>query len=193
MQNETEKISSEKSDISLIKAFKSGDDLAIGIIFSRYAPFLKAKAAAFDCSYYYEDLMQEGKIGLFKAALHYNEESGVPFSSYATVCAYHEMLKFYKRAVIRQQENEVSSRDIAKTVEALPLEDLFIGDEGAETIGKIIESELSDFEKQVLNCYFAKKSYAEIAEETNCKVKSVDNALTRIKQKIARKLAFKGQ
>ncbi|MBQ2946066.1 MAG: sigma-70 family RNA polymerase sigma factor [Clostridia bacterium] len=179
----------EMTDVELVKAFSKGDSNAIGVIFSRYTGFLKSKAASFDCSYYNEDLMQEGKIGLFKAVLHFDESAGVPFSSYATVCAFHEMLKFYKRAVIRQRENEISDTALAEAVDRLSLDDLLIGNEGAEFINKAIESELSDFEKQVLRGYFMKKSYQQIAVELDSKPKAVDNALSRIKKKIAKKLA----
>ena len=179
----------EMSDIELVKAFNKGDSNAIGVIFSRYNGFLKSKATSFDCSYYLEDLMQEGKIGLFKAVLHYDEKNNVPFSSYATVCAFHEMLKFYKRSVIRQKENEISNVEIAKTVDKLSLDELLIGNEGAEFINNVIRSELSEYEKRVLSGYFNGKSYQQIAKETETSTKSVDNALSRIKKKIAKNLA----
>ena len=70
----------EMTDVELVKAFSKGDSNAIGVIFSRYTGFLKSKAASFDCCYYNEDLMQEGKIGLFKAVLHFDEDFADIFS-----------------------------------------------------------------------------------------------------------------
>lgn len=182
---------SEKSDPELVAAFQKGDSGAIGELFSRYTPFLKSKAASLDCPYYFDDLLQEGKIGLFKAALHYDASKQTTFSSYATVCAFHEMLKFYNKAVVRQKENETGAEELRETVDRLSLDERLIGKEGAEFILKAIESELSALEKNVLNDSLSGLSYSETAVKRGISVKSVDNALTRIKRKLASKLADK--
>ena len=137
-----------------------------------------------------EDLLQEGMVGLLSAVRSYRPEGEAAFRTYAEVCIRSRLVSAV-RAAGRAKHRPLNT--------SLPLEDggvdappppdpeeMVIDRENlAERLGQI-ENRLSGFERQVLRCYLNGLCYAEIAAYTHRPVKSVDNAVQRIRRKLAK-------
>ena len=154
-----------------------------------------------------EDIVQEGLIGLFKAVKSFDSKKDNSFKSFANMCIERQVITAIKGSnrqkhiplnsyislnnpTFENEEGEMENPLIdvleVHTVED-PL-DTITKNEYLEHIEKTIEESLSSFEKQVLNKYIEGKSYVQIAESLNSPVKSVDNAIQRIRKKTAKKI-----
>jgi RNA polymerase sporulation-specific sigma factor len=154
-----------------------------------------------------EDLIQEGMIGLFKAIRDYDTGRDASFFTFADLCVSRQMytavqaagrqkhapLNTYISLYAGSAENDVSGRgeewelmdSLASGFEKNP-EDLLIDKENVELLEKVIERELSNFEKQVLDLHLTGMTYSQIARVLGRDDKSTDNALQRIKAKLKR-------
>ncbi len=190
------------SDSQLAASARNGDNPALEFLLDKYRNFVKAKAR----SYFLigadrEDLIQEGMIGLFKAIRDYREDKQSSFRVFAELCITRQMITAIKMAT-RQKHVPLNSyvslnrsaffegeseRTLLETLSGCEIADpveLVISGEEAKTIRSGFKEILSEFEADVLNLYMEGKTYQQIAEELNRHVKSVDNALQRIKRKV---------
>lgn len=148
-----------------------------------------------------DDLIQEGMLGLLKAVREFDPGKGVPFAQFARVCV--------SRTIISAVRSSLASRhsvlndaiplekplfeDIAQTsggeagIAADP-EALVIGMEAREELLVQLDRLLSDFEGKVLSLFLDGYSYEEMAAKLGRPVKSVDNAVQRIRRKSAQLL-----
>jgi RNA polymerase sporulation-specific sigma factor len=192
------------SDDVLVERYRAGDQAALTELLRRYRGYARAKAR----SYFLvggdrEDVVQEGMIGLYKAIRDYSTESGASFSSFAELCVTRQVLTAIKTAT-RQKHAPLNSYvsfdrpsddDPDRTVgESLVVE------EGADPLRLVVESDelarlqaafddvLSGLEVDVLQLYVDGRSYQEIAELLGRRVKSIDNALQRIKRKLEQRM-----
>ncbi len=140
-------------------------------------------------------------IGLFKAIRDFKEEKTASFYSFADLCVTRQIISAVK-ASTRQKHLPLNSyislnkpsyeeeNDKATLIDKMPSqkiinpEDLLIGQENLSIIEHELSERLSKLEKEVLRCYIDGKSYVEIAEYLVRPVKSIDNALQRIKKKV---------
>jgi RNA polymerase sporulation-specific sigma factor len=195
----------QPTDEEIIQAAKNGDLKALELLMNRYKNFVRAKAR----SYYLigadrEDIIQEGMIGLFKAARDYRIDRPSSFKAFAELCITRQMITAIKTAT-RQKHiplnsyislnkpmyDEESERTLMDVISAQKLtnpEDLMICREELGSIEDKIGDILSDLELKVLTLYVNGRSYQEIAYEMNRHVKSIDNALQRVKRKLERYL-----
>jgi RNA polymerase sporulation-specific sigma factor len=195
----------QPTDEQIIKAAKNGDLKALELLMNRYKNFVRAKAR----SYYLigadrEDIIQEGMIGLFKAARDYRDDRPSSFKAFAELCITRQMITAIKTAT-RQKHiplnsyislnkpmyDEESDRTLMDVISAQKLtnpEDLMICREELGNIENKIGDILSDLELKVLTLYVNGRSYQEIAYEMDRHVKSIDNALQRVKRKLERYL-----
>jgi RNA polymerase sporulation-specific sigma factor len=151
-----------------------------------------------------DDVVQEGMIGLYKAIRDFDVDLGVPFRSFAEVCVTRQILTAVKSA--SRHKHGVLSRSLSldQPVEGSPdlsLADLLPAAIGSDPAASVISADevralqqhfsevLSDLERQVLRHHVEGKSYDEIAAMLQRHVKSVDNALQRIKRKLETHLA----
>lgn len=153
-----------------------------------------------------DDLIQEGMIGLFKALRDYDCGRDASFATFADLCVSRQMYTAVQ--VSRRQKhiplntyvslnaNSTGSREgeeeelinvLAAQFEQSP-EDLIIDQENVDRLEKIIERELSAFEKQVLDLYLTGMGYQQIAKVLGRDEKSTDNALQRLKNKLKKQL-----
>lgn len=190
------------SDSQLAVSARNGDNPALEFLLDKYRNFVKAKAR----SYFLigadrEDLIQEGMIGLFKAIRDYREDKQSSFRVFAELCITRQMITAIKMAT-RQKHVPLNSyislnrsaffegeseRTLAETLSGCEIADpmeLVISGEEVKTIQSGFKEILSEFEAAVLNLYMEGKTYQQIAQELNRHVKSVDNALQRIKRKV---------
>ena len=196
------------SDEELIKLAKNEDKLALESLIERYKETVNMKVS----KYYIngaekEDLIQEGLIGLFKAVKSYSDEKDNSFKSFANMCIERQLITAIKgsnrqkhlplnsyvslnNSNYENDEGEIENPLIdildLNTIED-PL-DTITKNEYIENVEKTINKSLSSFEKQVLNKYIEGQSYVQIAESLNSPVKSIDNAIQRIRKKTAKNI-----
>ena len=168
------------SDEVLVARACEKDKTALNILFLRYDNLLNAKVKYFCRSRdSLEDYLQEAKIGLYKAILNFDGEKCPWFAPFAKYCVEHSLLNFVKKES-RRPQNEIVEDFDHNTPEKLVID--------SESFGELLEKidiTLSPFESSVLSLYITDISYEEIARKLGKNTKSVDNALLRIKRKLA--------
>ena len=198
--------SMEEEDI--VELAKSEDGLALDYLIYKYKNIVKSKAR----SYYLigadkEDIIQEGMIGLYKAIRDYDREKLTTFRSFAEICITRQIITAIKTATrqkhiplnsyvslnkpIYEEDSDRTLMDVVSEYKTTDPEELMIGREELtqmeETIGEI----LSELELEVLMSYVDGMSYQEIALELDRHIKSIDNALQRVKRKLENILKYK--
>lgn len=177
------------------------DGAALEHLLNKYKNFVRTKARSyFLIGADHEDIVQEGMIGLYKAIRDFREDRLSSFRAFAELCITRQIITAIKTATrqkhiplnsyislnrpIYEEDSDRTLLDvITEDVPSNP-EEMLIDREDLSVIEGRIGSMLSNLEKQVLIRYIEGKSYVEIAEEMNRHVKSVDNALQRIKRKL---------
>ncbi len=203
--NAQERISYEDftqmSDDELIEHIHQGNCEAQEVLIKRYKNFVLAKSR----SYFLvgadrEDIVQEGMIGLYKAIRDYRIERLASFRAFAELCITRQIITAIKAATrqkhqplnsyislnkpIYDEESDRTLLDVLKSGKLSNPEQLFIGKETYQLIEGEITDMLSDLEYDVLQEYLEGKSYQDIADSIDKHVKSVDNALQRVKRKL---------
>lgn len=188
------------SDEELVEETRNGRSEALDELLQRYRRFARIKAR----SYFLiggdrDDVVQEGMIGLYKAVRDYETGHGASFRSFAELCITRQILTAIKTATRQKHtplnsyvsfdlpQHDEGSRTVADTIEdadtADPLTQLVQTDEVAR-LRALFDEVLSDLESNVLQLYVEGRSYQEIADQLGRHVKSIDNALQRIKRKL---------
>ena len=190
------------ADDALVAAARGGDDRALAELLTKYRGFARSKAR----SYYLvgadrEDIVQEGMIGLYKAVRDFNPDLQTSFHAFAELCITRQIITAIKtatrqkhgplnnyvsfsRPVLSDEEGERCLGDLIPTRAISDPADLVISAERIRALQKHFDDVLSDLEAEVLRLYVDGKSYQEIAEMLQRHVKSIDNALQRIKRKL---------
>ena len=148
-----------------------------------------------------DDLLQVGMIGLWQSIVDYRHDKATSFPAFAKVCIHRHIITAIKAATRQKQvplntslslevpadddSSEWNMADTLKSEDDLDPEDVTLRREDTRRMRSLLHQMLSEFEWQVLSGYQMGKSYREIAIELACKTKSVDNALMRIKRKVA--------
>lgn len=192
-------------DELVVEWANEGDVLAQEHLIRKYKNFVRAKAR----SYFLvgadtEDIIQEGMIGLFKAIRDFNIEKNSNFKAFADLCVKRQIITAIKSATrqkhiplnsyvslskpIYDDESDRTLLDVLKGRKSMNPETLYISREEVSSIKERIGKILSKLEWEVLTCYLAGESYQEIAEDLNRPVKSIDNALQRVKKKLEKYL-----
>ena len=181
----------EKTDEQLVTLVKKGDELAMEELFVRYKPILnKICHSFFVFGAEPEDLMQEAMMGLYKACLSY-ENKLASFQTFASVCIKRKVLDAVKKAnrinnkILNESLSLFDEEEVTLvTSEEINPDERIIEIENFNELKNEIFCKLSDFELLVLKYYLQKLSYSQIAKKLNRSPKSIDNALSRIKQKL---------
>jgi RNA polymerase sporulation-specific sigma factor len=200
---ELETASLERSDEELAGRFQGGESAALDVLLRRYRRFAKAKARGYflvggDA----DDIEQEGMIGLFKAARDFRADRQSSFRAFAELCVTRQIITAIKAAT--RQKHQALNRYVSISPVAVDhdndsdrsMED-FLSDrreidpaeqvadhERLDTMRVSMTQMLSELEVEVLRLYVEGKSYQEIGCQLNRHVKSIDNALQRIKHKL---------
>jgi RNA polymerase sporulation-specific sigma factor len=196
-------------DEELVEHIRQKNDLAIDFLMNKYKLLVEKKAKTyFLMGASKEDIIQEGMIGLFKAIRDYNPNKEASFFSFADLCITRQMITAVKAAT-RQKHmplntyvslNKPSYQDDEDRPELMDSvsnekisnpEELLIGRENLHIIEHELAKKLSNFEKEVLQLYIDGTSYTEVATIMNKPIKSIDNALQRIKKKVEKILLEK--
>ncbi len=132
----------------------------------------------------FEDAVQEGNIGLFKAILSYRENADASFSTYAKKCILNSMLSARKARSARKHMVLSNALPLDESIVLPSFEADFIAREQNREFIRIAREKLSDFEFLVFSLYTMQYSYREIARITGKNEKSVNNAIQRIHTKL---------
>ena len=176
---------------------RDGDEAALEVLLNKYKNFVRSKARSyFLIGADHEDIVQEGMIGLFKAVRDFRPDKLASFRAFADLCVTrqkHIPLNSYVslNRPIYDEESDRTLMDVLSEVQMAGPEELLISREDYSSVENRISEVLSDLEMEVLNSYLEGKSYQEIAEDLGRHVKSIDNALQRVKRKLEKSLDLK--
>lgn len=187
---------------ALIVAAQAGDESASTALMSKYRSFVRCKARSyFLAGADRDDVVQEGMIGLYKAIRDFKFERQSSFRSFAELCITRQLITAIKtakrqkhtplntyvslnRSASVEDEGERILSDILAAREICDPAELVISEWEAGDIQRGFAEVLSPLESEVLRLYMDGKSYQEIAGSLGRHVKSIDNALQRVKRKI---------
>jgi len=193
------------SDEDIVIKAKGGDIIALEFLINKYKNFVKAKAR----SYFLigadrEDIIQEGMIGLYKAIRDFRGDKLSSFRAFAELCITRQIITAIKTATrqkhiplnsyvslnkpIYDEDSDRTLLDILAGTKITDPEELMINREEYNDIEFKMGEILSELEWKVLTLYLEGKSYQEIAVDLKRHVKSIDNALQRVKRKLERYL-----
>lgn len=192
-------------DEEIVEDAKKGDAEALEYLIYKYKNFVKAKARSyFLIGADHEDIVQEGMIGLYKAIRDYRQDKLSSFRAFAELCITRQIITAIKTATrqkhiplnsyislnkpVYDEESDRTLMDVISEAKVSDPEELIISREEFKNIESKINELLSDLEQEVLISYLQGKSYQEIAVDLDRHVKSIDNALQRVKRKLERYL-----
>ena len=195
----------EMTDEEIVELAQNGEQFATEFLVDKYKNFVRAKSR----SYFLigadkEDIIQEGMIGLFKAIRDYKTDKLTSFRAFAELCITRQIITAIKTATrqkhiplnsyvslnkpIYDEESDRTLMDVISTTKITNPEEIIISREEFIFIEKKMGEILSALEWKVLMAYLEGKSYQEIAVELKRHVKSIDNALQRVKRKLEKYL-----
>ena len=184
---------------------KDRNELAMAHLVNKYKNFVRSKAR----SYFLvgadrDDIIQEGMIGLYKATRDFDYERQASFRAFAELCVTRQIITAIKTATrqkhmplnsyislnkpVYTEESERTLMDMIANVRVSDPEELIITREEFADIEKNMTYLRSELEWHVLLGYLDGKSYQEMAGETDRSIKSIDNALQRVKRKLEKYL-----
>lgn len=196
---------SKLDDESIVERINQGQVQALDYLINKYKNFVRAKARTyFLIGADREDIVQEGMIGLYKAIRDYREGKLSSFKAFAELCVTRQIITAIKTATrqkhiplnsyvsldkpIYDEESDRTLLDVIGGSKAIDPQELIVNKEKFSDMEVKISELLSDLEKKVLALYLDGQSYQEISVELNRHVKSIDNALQRVKRKLEKYL-----
>ena len=197
------------TDEEVVERCHSGDALAEEYLLDKYKNFVRSKARSyFLIGADHEDIVQEGMIGLYKAIRDYRPEKLSSFHAFAELCITRQIITAIKTATRQKhiplnsyislnkplfdEESDRTLLDVIMEGKVSNPEEIIINREDLINIHVKINDVLSGLEQDVLNAYLDGKSYQEIADALGRHVKSIDNALQRVKHKLEKYLDKNG-
>lgn len=204
-QAESMKVFSTMLDEEIIEDSRAGSSKALEYLINKYKGFVRAKARTyFLIGADREDIIQEGMIGLYKAIRDFREDKLSSFRAFAELCITRQIITAIKTATrqkhiplnsyvslnrpIFDEESDRTLMDIISEDSINDPEEMVINREEFSGIEAKMGEILSSLECEVLSLYLQGRSYQEIASELDRHVKSIDNALQRVKRKLEKYL-----
>jgi RNA polymerase sporulation-specific sigma factor len=195
----------EMLDEEIVQRARDGCYNALEFLINKYKNFVRAKAR----SYFLvgadrEDIIQEGMIGLYKAIRDFRSDKLASFRAFAELCITRQIITAIKTATrqkhiplnsyislnkpIYDEDSDRTLLDVISGTRITDPEELIINREEFGDIEAKMGEILSELEWKVLMAYLEGKSYQEIAGDLRRHVKSIDNALQRVKRKLEKYL-----
>lgn len=190
------------TDEQIVLEVQKGDKQAISYLMNKYKELVNIKVSKyFIVGAERDDIVQEGLIGLFKAIKMFKKDKNNSFKSFANMCIERQLITAIKSSTRQKHmplnsylslnasaydNEEENGIELINTLDNKMVEDpleTVMKKEYYEQIESSIEKSLSTFEKQVLDGYVKGYSYITIAKQLDSPVKSVDNAIQRIRKK----------
>ena len=199
---------SQMTDEEVCALAQQSDGYALEYLLNRYKNFVRSRARSyFLIGADHEDIVQEGMIGLYKGIRDFRPDKLASFRAFAELCITRQIITAIKTATrqkhiplnsyvslnkpIFDEESDRTLLDVISEGRITNPEELPIGQEELSSIESRIGEMLSDLEWEVLTAYLEGRSYQEIAADLGRHVKSIDNALQRVKRKMEKLLAQK--
>ncbi|WP_407668440.1 RNA polymerase sporulation sigma factor SigH [Ornithinibacillus halophilus] len=188
-------------DDEIIELVHQGNGEALDFLIDKYKNFVRAKARTyFLIGADKEDIIQEGMIGLYKAIRDYNGDKLSSFKAFAELCITRQIITAIKTATrqkhiplnsyvsldkpIYDEESDRTLLDVIAGSKAIDPQELLVNQENFGDMEVKLSELLSEFERKVLHLYLDGRTYQEMSEELKRHVKSIDNALQRVKRKL---------
>ena len=194
----------EETDEVLVEAIQAGDSETMDFLMNKYKNLVRSRARTlFLVGADKEDLIQEGMIGLYKAIRDFAPEKNNSFRNFAELCIDRQMYSAIKGSNTKKNQplNNYISIDNMEGEEGQehPAEQLFgmnskknlnpeqfvLDKVYTNVLEYTLVGQLSDLERKVLTYYMKDYNYSQIASLLGKESKAVDNALQRIKKKLA--------
>ena len=208
--NEFGETFSTLTDEQIVQMCHEGIPMAEEYLLNKYKNFVRSKARSyFLIGADHEDIVQEGMIGLYKAIRDYKQEKLSSFRAFAELCITRQIITAIKTATrqkhiplnsyvslnkpLYDEESDRTLLDIIMEGSTSNPEDMIINQENLGNIHQKINEVLSGLEQEVLSAYLDGKSYQEIADTLGRHVKSIDNALQRVKRKLEKYMEENGR
>lgn len=189
------------SDEELVCLYRRGDENALDVLINRYRRFVRSRVTKyFLVGADNEDIFQEGMIGFYKAVKDFDENNTASFKTFASLCITRQIITAIKTAtrqkhiplnsyvsLYKQAYGVTDDKTLMDTVSGDVISDpekIVIDRENYDGFEYKINKALSKLELKVLALYLEGRTYQEISELINKDIKSVDNALQRIKKKV---------
>lgn len=189
------------SDEELVCLYRRGDENALEVLINRYRCFVRSRVTKyFLVGADNEDIFQEGMIGFYKAVKDFDENNTASFKTFASLCITRQIITAIKTAtrqkhiplnsyvsLYKQAYGVTDDKTLMDTVSGDVISDpekIVIDRENYDGFEYKINKALSKLELKVLALYLEGRTYQEISELINKDIKSVDNALQRIKKKV---------
>ena len=207
MEDRLDREYAKYSDEELIVRLRDGEDSITEYLMNKYKNLVRSKAKSmYILGADSEDLIQEGMIGLFKALRDYDSGRDASFLTFADLCVSRQMytavqasrrqkhiplntyISLYGVAAMDRDGEQENLENVLTTHVGQSPEEVLIDRENMVQLERVIEQELSSFEKQVLDLYLTGMGYQQIAKVLGKDDKSTDNALQRIKTKLKKRL-----
>lgn len=195
------------TDEQIISEIKNGDEEALSYILEKYKDLVNVKVSKyFIIGAEKEDTVQEGMIGLFKAIKNYNAEKQNSFKSFANICIERQLITAIKTSnrqkhqplnsylslnTAAYENNDDDSVELIETFNSKTIEDpleTIMKQEQYNEVETAVNKNLSKFEQKVLSGFLNGESYTVIAKKLNTPVKSIDNAIQRIRKKATKNM-----
>ncbi|MDR5599352.1 RNA polymerase sporulation sigma factor SigH [Paenibacillus larvae] len=196
------------TDEDIVEEYRAGNSEALEYLINKYKNFVRAKAR----SYFLigadrEDIVQEGMVGLYKSIRDFRGDKLTSFKAFAELCITRQIITAIKTATrqkhiplnsyvsldkpIYDEDSDRTLLDVICGSRVTDPEELIINQEEFSGLEDKMGEILSDLERRVLMLYLDGRSYQEIAVDLDCHVKSIDNALQRVKRKLERYLEIR--
>ena len=189
------------ADEEIVHLIHQDDSQALDFLIQKYRNFVQGKARTyFLIGADRDDIIQEGMIGLYKAIRDYDKEKLSSFKGFAELCITRQIITAIKTATrqkhtplnsyisldkpIFDEESDRTLLDVIAGSTSIDPEELIVNQEKLGDLEMKLSELLSGLEKKVLHLYLDGRTYQEISVELNRHVKSIDNALQRVKRKL---------
>ncbi len=197
-----------RADEDIVEFVRLGDSGASEFLIHKYRNFVRAKARSyFLIGAEREDIVQEGMIGLYKAIRDFKGDKLASFKAFAELCITRQIITAIKTATrqkhiplnsyvsldkpIYDEDSDRTLLDVICGSRVCDPEEMIINQEEFYGLEDKMSEILSDLERKVLMLYLDGRSYQEIAVDLDRHVKSIDNALQRVKRKLERYLEIR--
>lgn len=189
------------TDEQIISQIKEGDEQALSFLLDKYKDLVNSKVGKyFIIGAEKEDIIQEGMIGLYKAIKNFDNSKQNTFKTFANLCIERQLITAIKSSNRQKHmplnsylslntaayDNDEDGTELIETFEVDTIEDpleTIMKKEYFNEIQNTMHKSLSEFEEKVLDRYMQGESYEIIAKKLETPVKSIDNAIQRIRKK----------
>ena len=194
----------DENDYELLYLVSENNEDAKDIFFKKYDNIIKMKASKYTSfvlskGYDFNDLFQEGRLGLTQAINDYKEQKNVQFYTFANLCIERQIASFLRNIARDKHKllNDSISLDTTTNSVGRPLTELILDDKNIDPEMSFIEMEekeelfskidkvLTESERDVFNLRVQGFTYKEISQLLNITEKAVDGTMGRIKSKIS--------